>query len=310
MKSNIYSNLNVKKDKFNLEHVKNIKYKNFHPIEKKKTIKKINEYIDKFNAVNFQLFDTACIEMSNLADDRKIKKILAQNGISNRAFAYSIKYFHNLNYNTTKFLNSLSNKRRKKMKKFLDETIINPTKKLSITQISEQIQELEKNLDDFKREEEKNQLQLIKKEAAEEISSLVSQVKIFMKTDQKKKLKRSIEFVKQITTATKDLKSTDFKNQPKEYKYFKEVLDVMEGKEAKLTDECVEFLDNTMATNRPWVPTSKIKSDELDLRVLEKVTDSKTKNVIINFFSTVTDLSGIEYLNKYIKKKQLEQTEK
>ncbi len=305
MKNNIYNFYN--KNDSHLEYINNIKYKNFHPIEKKNTIKKINNYIKNFNAVNDELGNISQTEMTELTRDKRVRSILAKNGISTRLSEFSLKYFHNFKLNITNFLNSLLKKRCKKIKKILDSTVINPTKKLSIKQICEEIENLDENLKDFKKKEQEAQLYLIKKKATEEISSLVHQIKTFMETDQEKKLEKSVIYAEKLVEATKN---TSSKDQSKSYKYFKELLEVMNGKKDKLDSDCINFLDSEMTNKgkagchiRSWVTSKKFKPEDLQLCVLKNINDPATKNVILNFFSAVTDSEGINFLNKYIKEK-------
>lgn len=107
-------------------YIKNIKYKGFHPTEKKKTIEKINLLIKKYNTFYKNFFgyglgsenikNTLVAEGSN---DRKIKELLGRNGLKG-CFQIGLSYVHNNKKNIDDEMNKIETDFKKNFENSLD----------------------------------------------------------------------------------------------------------------------------------------------------------------------------------------------
>ena len=98
-----------------LPHVTNIKYKGFHPIEKKKTIKEVNLLIDKFNTfagtMDNELYKIAKKEAS-------LKEIMIENGLG-AYYELVSTYYTDLVYRIDKKHESMMVNQKKEFEKFI-----------------------------------------------------------------------------------------------------------------------------------------------------------------------------------------------
>ena len=97
-----------------VQHVKNIKYKGLHPIDKKKTIKKINDLIDKFNGTSEK-------------DYGELEKFL------NERFKYILSSYEGLRELKTSIVKFVEQKRKQRVEdfdKFMEITTTDSSSKL------------------------------------------------------------------------------------------------------------------------------------------------------------------------------------
>lgn len=105
-------------EKILVPYVTNIKYKGFHPIEKKKTIKKVNLLIAKFNTFAKKMDD----ELYNIeeaeASAKKIKEIMIENGLG-AYYGLTSTYYTDLVYRMRKKHESMMVNQKKEFEKFI-----------------------------------------------------------------------------------------------------------------------------------------------------------------------------------------------
>ena len=105
-------------EKILVPYVTNIKYKGFHPIEKKKTIQKINLLIAKFNIFARKMDDELYHIEEAEASTKKIKEIMIENGLG-AYYGLVSTYYTDLIYRIREKHESMMVNQKKKFEKFI-----------------------------------------------------------------------------------------------------------------------------------------------------------------------------------------------
>lgn len=117
-------------------HIMNLKYKGFHPIEKKKTIKKINLLIDKFNKVNRELSENGLEFVSEETGNPRFNSLLAQHGLETYA-SVLLQYNAALHTSSISALESMLKENKKHFKKWVYQLA---TSGKSISEINKEVE--------------------------------------------------------------------------------------------------------------------------------------------------------------------------
>ena len=192
-------------------HIMNLKYKGFHPIEKKKTIKKINLLIDKFNKVNGELLD----EGTNfLVGDNKNKfnELLTQNDLG----AYTgilLAYHSNLDSELNFKLVSMLKKEKEYFKKCVYQLA---TSGKSISEINKEVENNKywkccdgKDAKSLKLNQNYNEIsekfmKKFKLKVQSETAYTIHTIKIFLIDKENRKIEEAIKFLNKLENHIED----------------------------------------------------------------------------------------------------------
>lgn len=192
-------------------HIMNLKYKGFHPIEKKKTIKKINLLIDKFNKVNGELLD----EGRNFLDGdnkNKFNELLTQNDLE----AYTgilLAYHFNLDSELKFKLVSMLKKEKEYFKKCVYQLA---TSGKSISEINKEVENNEywkccdgKDAKSLKLNQNYNEIsekfmKKFKLKVQSETANTIHTIKIFLIDKENRKIEEAIKFLNKLEKHIED----------------------------------------------------------------------------------------------------------
>ncbi len=260
-----------------VSHIKDVRYKGFHPSEKKKIIKDINLLIDKFNEydeiLTSYLYDGSNPYRFSKASDSILNERLG--GHRN----YLLSSLHEMKFNVVMLNERLSYIRKKEFEKFIDSITQDPKK--NIEDIKKEIFKWYANEKKFI-EEEKNKLKI----AVEETSKFeTKKAEAEIKTTQERKRKKSIE---KCTALIKQIEKGFLKNTKtaKILTALKELTAVLSNQKGNLTQESLQSLIACFKGNRNW---TKVQLSKKNNYPPMPDSDNLTNQVIINLYGMVTD---------------------
>lgn len=267
-----------------ISHIQNIRYKGFHPTDKKNIIYDINLLIDKFNEDNNMLRDSLW-DLQNpnnfnvFTENAMIKKL------GNHRH-YLLSYLHEIKFNIVKLNERLFYIREKEFQKFIDS--LTKDSKKSIETIKKDIFNWYLNEKNFiKSEREK-----IDDALKETTAITIERATVKLKSKQEKKRKALLDkctlLIKHIETKYKDNKKAD-----ELFIALKRLKFILSRKDGNLTYDLAQPLIACFRSNRNWSPIKK--SSEKILYPPIPRADSITNQIIINLYGMVTD-GGTDFI--------------
>lgn len=279
-------------------HIIYLKYKGFHPIEKKKTMGKINLLIDKFNKVSRALYREGIKLVYAQTGDHGFKKILKNNGLDTYIDIVGM-YHSGLTNELSNKLVSMLKQDKKIFKNFIKALVTSGGKIENINNIVENNDYWEyctgndaKNLK--LSEKYKDALNNFKQKLTYEIriytSNTIETIKTFLVTEEEKNAKKSIEFLKKLNqalkTKTKKENQTEEENETYEEKEIKKLEEAFERLSTILNEKNGDLANNEIEViTKYFKKTSKfekIKTPKSKEYFLPKMNcDEKTKKMIL-----------------------------
>lgn len=295
-------------DDYSVAHIKDLKYKGFHPIEKKKTIEKINLLIDKYNRFCYDTFSgNTKYDKKSLAivsaNDKEVERILKKHGLD-IYFQMGLSFIHDAKYNIyPRILNVEKDFKEKFIKESLNplikqkrdlKTINNEIEKDKFWQIyTYKGNKLSRNQEKFD-ELQQQVSNEYKKIVQEGHSQMVQVFKNYITDKQENKLEELKDFL--LSTAI-DLEREIYKDNTlkKEMKKVVETLKKIQqivkykkgnisSNEAKLLISCLKGLRGLEELIKINVSTLKEKYFLPTIK-----SDNKTKKIIFILISVLTD---------------------
>lgn len=295
--------------------INNIKYKGIHPIEKKKTIQKINLLINKFNSADERLYNKGL----EIVATEKMDDVLTDNGLD----AYrgiSLSYLTDFHMKSIKKLESMLESNREDFKKFIKslttsgktleeinkETEMNKYWKLyDSSSDGKHIKVNAAAFNEFSKNFEKTLKSSIQKYAA----STILIIKTYLLEKEKEKLKDSKEllekFIKILEAETDKTSYTKF--QKKEINNlvstFKSLTQIIDSKKGNLTGTQIKALNQYFKGERAFETTNSVDMKNLKekyfLPMMQNV-NKETKKMILVIMSMATDVASGEKVTKTI----------
>ena len=302
-------------NEFIVPPIKNIKYKGVHPIEKKKTIQKINLLIDKFNSTDEKLHDKGL----EIVATEKMEGVLTDNGLD----AYRgicLSYLTDFHMKTMKKLESILESDKEDFKKFIN----------SLTTSGKTLEEINKEVEmnkywklydsssdgkhikinaaaynEFSKKFEKTLKSSIQKYAA----STLLIIKTYLLEKEKEKLKDSNELLgKFIKILVAEANKTSYtKSQKKEINNlisaFKSLSQIINSKKGNLTRNQINTLNKYFKGERAFESTNKADTKNMKekyfLPMMQNV-NKETKKMILIIMSMATDVASGENVTRTI----------
>lgn len=239
-------------------HIVYLSYKGFHPIEKKKTMEKINLLIDKFNTVNCALFEEGKNIISEMTGSDKFRNTLKTHNLdpytritSTHRSELKAKSFNEMILKLTNYKDTF--------KKFIEGLVTKGDNTLS--EINKKVESNEYwnycSGNDSKNLKLGGNYSKIQKKFTEEltfdikiyVTNTIEIIKSNLKSDKEKKIQETQEFLKKLI---KKLKNEKAKLGQTEMKYklisnlislIKIIIGILSGKQNKLLSSQIETLN-------------------------------------------------------------------
>lgn len=296
-----------------VQHIKDIKYKGFHPIEKKKTIKKVNLLIDKFNETDESFHEKGLMMIRKETNEDKIIELLKTKKLD-AFYGICLTYTTDLQYISVKELESTLQKSKKDFKKFI-KSLTTSGKKLE--DLNKEIESNKywqlydassdgKNLkinhtyyDAFSRNFENGFRAALRRH----VSSTISEIETYILEKEKEKIEECIGYSKTLaakleTEATKTL----FTNREKieletTASILRKLAKIVKDKSGNLSTNEIETLQRYFKGNRTFNSTKDININNIKEKYFLPNMESsskETKKMIIILMSILTDTGSNE----------------
>lgn len=307
-------------DEITYPYITNLKYKGFHPIEKKKTIKKINLLIDKFNKVNNDLYCKGSNILSNETNDNRFERLLELNNLD----AYrgiTLTYQSDLTIRTMKKLPSVLIKRRDNFKKFI-KNLTKPGNKLEDINTSVEKNEYwnycegndPKNLKFTNRYNttSKNFEREFKAKIQTEVANTINKITKFLLLKEEEKVEEAKTFLEELNEHLEKEKNKGYKDNEEAKAIienleaaFKKLINILEKKNGSLTENEIKIIEGYVNLARVPKEIKTPKDTSYFLPMIE--CNEGTKKIILKVMSAQTDSGGYSILTQkipeYISKK-------
>ena len=277
-----------------VQHVKNIKYKGLHPIDKKKTIKKINDLIDKFNRVNGDIYDDTQDLCARFTDNSAILHLFKGKGLGEVNRDICLSYMWDVLFRMKAFREYRHNCRVKEFNNFLKSITTNSSNKIDFInkEVDSKNEELNsKEPDGLKNEE----LRLARVKFSKLVDDMFKVIKVDLFNKQNSKLKEVDSFIKKLID--KFPKEPD-NDSLKLKAALVNVKSVISKKAGKISNDNIEILNKHFGVKsiRGWNKRGidAIK-EKYDLPMISG-SDSDTKDIIFSFMAIMIDggMGGVD----------------
>ena len=278
-----------------ISRIKDIKYKGFKPIEKKKVIKDINLLIDKFNDDNEELYRF----FYNGSNSQSLHEIMesAMQKEFGRHRDYLLSYLHDINANVTDIYEYLDSTRVEKFQKFINSLTKNSNQ--SIEDIRKEIFKWYTNEKKFIKEEKDEVI----KEVTKSVNMTIKRIKFELGRKQESKrnqlIKKCSELTDQIENSAKPFIKAKNKSDSKFdsvnsmlkairiIEALKNLKSIIFNKQGDLLPTSLKIFDECFKNKRNWKALNSSEKIVSNPPMLQS--NALTNQVIINFYSMLTD---------------------
>ena len=291
-----------------IPHIKDLKYKGFHPLDKKKVIKEINSLIDDMNkwcleSLKSKKYSEDFEDCGNRLDDKVL--ILARNGVKDfeqkakEKFPSSegllMKYIQELRRELIMHLKEEYFKLQKEKYKIFIEKITTSNKN--------SLKDIEREIINYRKEIAESYLKYLKEKwdgidqiISNDVSAKISKVKLYYREYMNEKLKKLFE---KINVWISIIESKMGKDKDSKFKSsFEELKNAIRSKlnlDNKNADILKDFLKPHL---RYWYAISQdVKSKYLPI----PTANTKTNEIITNFIYAITESTAERNIDNWVK---------
>ena len=296
-----------------VQHIENIKYKGFHPIEKKKTIKKVNLLIDKFNTIDEILHDYGLMMISNETNEKKIISLLRAKGLD-AFYGICLTYATDLQEEIINKLESKLKKPKEDFRKFIASL---ETSGKSLKDINNEI-EASEYWDIFDSVNDSKKLKINRKQyntivkkfernfrasIRKYVAATITVIKVYILEKEKEKLEECIEYSKTLAKKLEaEASKISYTNREKvEFEttasILRELAQIVKNKSGSLSTYEIKILQRYFKGNRVFNSTKGIDPEKIKEKYfLPDMTNcnKETKKMIIILMSILTDAGSDE----------------
>lgn len=296
-----------------VQHIKDIKYKGFHPIDKKKTIKKVNLLIDKFNTIDEILHENGLMMIRNETNENKIIDLLGVKGLD-ALYGICLTYTTDLQEKAINDLESTLKKSKEDFRKFI-ASLENSGK--SLKDINKEIESSEywkifdstndgkklKINGEYYNKISKKFERNFRARLREYVATTITVIKVYILEKEEEKLEECIDYSKTLAKKLEiEATKTSFTNREKveletTASILRELANIVKSKSGNLSTNEIGTLQRYFKGNRVFNSTKEIDTSKIKEKYFlpsMKNSNKETKKMIIIFMSILTDAGSKE----------------
>ena len=294
-------------------HITDIKYKGFHPIDKKKTIKKVNLLIDKFNTIDEILYQNGLMMIREETNENKIIKLLGVKGLD-ALYGISLTYTTHLQEKAINELKTTLEKQKEDFRKLIASL---ETSGKSLKDINKKIESSEywkifdsindgkklKIIGEYYNKVSKKFERNFRATLREYVVATLGVIKTYILEKEEEKLEECIDYSKTLAKMLEfEATKTSFTNREKieletTASILREIAKIAKAKSGTLSTNEIKILQRYFQGNRVFNSTKEIDPEEIKEKYFlpsMKNSNKETKKMIIILMSILTDAGSKE----------------